>query len=100
MAAPNSSFPQERDERPRRPVRKPLHDNEYLAEGLVQLEGANPQVPKPTFPQVRAAARCRIGWRHHGSPCAVPTPFTQREARGVAADRASNIGGAAARCAP
>src|SRR4030095_2998744 len=50
-----------RDRRPRRPVRKPLHDNEYLPEGLDQLEGANPQVPQPTFPQLRPAARRSSG---------------------------------------
>src|SRR5512133_4151154 len=48
-----------RNGRPRRPVRKPLHDNEYLAEGLDQLKGANPQVPSlpsPSYHRRRTAA--------------------------------------------
>jgi hypothetical protein len=61
-----------------------VHDNEYLAEGLDQLEGANPQVPQPTFPRLRPAARRRGGWRHHGSPYAVQAPFTPKEAISVA----------------
>src|SRR5512133_3811265 len=84
-----------RNGRPRRPVRKPLHDNEYLGEGLDQLEGANPQVPSLPSPSYHR----RRGAGSGGGIMARLTLFQRRspkEARGVAAARASNSGGAAA----
>src|SRR5512132_4549375 len=78
---------------------EPLHDNEYLGEGLDQLEGANPQVPSLPSPSYHRRRGAGAG----GGIMARLTLFQRRspkEARGVAAARASNSGGAAARCAP
>src|SRR5512133_3641360 len=74
---------------------EPLHDNEYLGEGLDQLEGANPQVPSLPSPSYHR----RRGAGSGGGIMARLTLFQRRspkEARGVAAARASNSGGAAA----